>query len=114
MGFFSFKTQDTNKSIPNIHNGCRKPFTVFMLDNKGNIWQEDRYDGYGEFGDKDFYELLAEMNGKTTRYQGIDIAFSEKPYLSPNLVEDIVGWEWVNKAPKDCEFQGYFYDEIEE
>lgn len=64
MGFFSWKTQDTNKSIASRHSS-RKTTPVYLLDNKGNHWLESNYEGYGEFGGKDFYELLAEMNGKT-------------------------------------------------
>jgi len=64
MGFFSWKTQDTNKSIASRHSS-RKTTPVYLLDNKGNHWLETNYEGYGEFGGKDFYELLAEMNGKT-------------------------------------------------
>lgn len=109
MGFFSWKTQDTDKSIANVHSN-REPFFVCMHDNKGNIWTETSYDGYGEFGGKDFYELLAEMNGLSTREQGIDLAYSDKPYLSPNLVESIT-WEWINEAPKTCDEQGFFYEE---
>jgi len=58
MGFFSWRTQDTDKSISNAYseNGT---FPVFMIDDKGNIWYEDEYEGYGEFGGKDYYELLA-------------------------------------------------------
>lgn len=107
MGFFSFKTQDTNKSIPNVHSR-KRTFKVYMKDNKGNVWEENNYGGYGEFGGKDFFELLAEMNGKKTRDQGIELYYSKKEFLSPNLFrkEDS---EWVNKAPEHCEFQGYFY-----
>ncbi len=64
MGFFSWKTQDTNKSIPSRYSS-RKTTPVYLLDNKGNHWLESNYEGYGLFGGKDFYELLAEMNGKT-------------------------------------------------
>jgi hypothetical protein len=28
-----------------------------MIDDKGNIWEEKEYDGYGVFGGKDYYEL---------------------------------------------------------
>ena len=48
-----------------------KLFTVYMKDNKGNVWAEDAYGGYGKFGGKDFYELAAEMNGLSTRDEGI-------------------------------------------
>ena len=58
--------------------------TVWMLDDKGNTWQEDAYEGYGVFGGKDFYELLAEMNGleltgdaQKDRMLGIDLAFKD-------------------------------------
>ena len=107
MGFFSWKTQDTNKSIANAYSG-RDTFRVRMIDNMGNMWIEDNYQGYGEFGGKDFYELLAEMNGKTTRDEGIDIAFSGKGYLSPNLNEYEINWR--DQEPKTCEYQGFFYN----
>lgn len=64
MGFFSWKTQDTNKSIPSSHSS-KKARPVYLCDNRGNHWYEANYEGYGRFGGKDFYELLAEMNGKT-------------------------------------------------
>lgn len=112
MGFFSWMTQDTNESIANTYS-CREPFTVYMYDNKGNRWEEQEYEGYGEFGGKDFYELLAEMNGKTTRDEGIDIAFGKEPYLSPNLVES-PDWEWNESIPEGCPEQGYFYDDESE
>lgn len=109
MGFFSWKTQDTQKSIANIHSGY-PTFLVCMHDNKGNIWTEQEYDGYGVFGGKDYYQLVAEMNGAKTREEGIDIAFSRKPFLSPNLTEAI-DWEWINEEPEDCKYQGFFYDD---
>ena len=109
MGFFSWKTQDTGKSISNQYSG-KPTFTVFMLDDKGNSWVEDNYEGYGEFGGKDFYELLAEMNGlESNRSVGIDLAFSGKPYKSPNIVEMKTEWEYVKNEPKRCESQGFFY-----
>lgn len=107
MGFFSWKTQDTDKSISNVHS-TRDTFAVFMHDNKGNVWSEFEYDGYGKFGGMDFYELLAVMNGKLTRDEGITIAHSGEPYLSPNLTESI-DWKWRNTPPKRCEDQGFFY-----
>lgn len=108
MGFFSWKTQDTDKSIAN-HYSNRSTFTVHMLDDKGNSWTEDNYEGYGEFGGKDFYELLAEMNEVgSDRDDGIRLAFSGKPYISPNLNRDET-IEWVDSEPETCSFQGYFY-----
>lgn len=75
MGFFSFITQDTKLSIPNIHSNQVSTRPVYMVDNKGNSWKEEHYDGYGVFGGKDFYQLLAEMNGGTTREEGTIMFF---------------------------------------
>jgi hypothetical protein len=108
MGFFSFKTQDTARSISN-RQSRRGTFTVFMHDDKGNVYKESNYAGFGEFGGVDYYELLAEMNALQTREQGIDLAYSGKPYKAPNLTETAV-WDYTNEAPQRCEHQGYFYE----
>ena len=128
MGFFSWNTMDTDNSIANEHSN-RKTFRVQMMDNKGNVWTEDNYDGYGRFGGKDFYELLAEMNGfesdKTgdeytdeARGFGINLAFKDngsgiatEGVYYPNLIEKANGWVYEMGGPDNCEFQGYFYDE---
>ena len=63
MGQFSFICQDTGKAIRESY-GCDniKLTTAYMHDNKGNIWEEFMYNGYGDFGGKDFFQLMAEMN----------------------------------------------------
>jgi hypothetical protein len=84
-----------------------------MTDNKGNKWTENDYEGYGEFGGKDFYSLLSEMNGGNgDRDHGIDLWFGKEPFLSPNLTEDPTH-EWTNEErPYDCPNQGWVeYDE---
>jgi len=119
---------DTDNSIANEHSN-RKTFRVQMMDNKGNVWTEDNYDGYGRFGGKDFYELLAEMNGFTSdktgdeytdeaRGFGINVAFKDngsgiatKGVLYPNLIEQADGWFYNGSGPDSCDYQGYFYDE---
>lgn len=108
MGFFSWKTQDTNRSISNVY-ADKTVIPVYMCDDNGNQWHEPRYEGYGVFGGKDFYELLAEMNSLgSDRFKGITLAFSGKSFKSPNLYEEpLVGYR--NSAPHNCEFQGYFY-----
>ena len=114
MGFFSWKTNDTNRSIANAFSN-RETFTVHMIDDKGNVWTEDNYEGYGVFGGKDYYELLAEMNGKeSSRDAGIDLAFdaNERDVKYPMLVESVR--EWKNEEPESCDYQGYFYGDEDE
>lgn len=138
MGFFSWRTQDTDRSIANNYS-IRKTFTVVMIDNKGNKWIEQDYEGYGVFGGKDFYELLAEMNGfvsqKGLSYEldgeaytdeargyGISLAFSKgngsgvgtEGVYYPNLIEQGDGWAYEMAGPDSCESQGFFYDEDED
>lgn len=107
MGFFSFKTQDTGKSIANTYS-TRKTFRVYMHDDKGNVWQEDNYQGYGDFGGKDYYQLVAEMNGLNDRSEAITRCFDGSDIKHPNLTE-VSSWTWTPDAPEVCEFQGYFY-----
>ena len=109
MGFFSWHTQDTDRSIANRYS-VRATFPVDMVDDKGNVWHEPDYDGYGNFGGKDYYELLAEMNGlESDRIVGITHAFSGKDVKFPNLVEDATGWVYDPKGPESCSYQGFFY-----
>ena len=119
MGYFSWITQDSDRSIPN-RSSNKRTFPVYMIDDKGNKWKETDYEGYGEFGGKDYFQLLAEMNGIATgdlesdRSAGIDLAFTNNPEgdnpdcLFPNLVENQAR-KWINQSPKSCEFQGFFY-----
>ena len=113
MGFFSWKTLDTHESIANSFSN-KPTFRVWLMDNNGNCWREDNYNGYGVFGGKDYYELLAEMNGKTTRDEGIDIAFAEDrgPHNTnyPNLVRYADDWDYINDENDLCEGQGYWLD----
>ena len=106
MGFFSFITQDTNKSIPNTHSG-HKIFTVKMIDNQGNEYIEENYDGYGIFGGKSYYELVGEMNTPLEELKnltsdekitiGLDICFygNQDDYIFPMIVSSKYkdGWK---------------------
>lgn len=108
MGFFSWKTQDTNKSICNSYSS-RTTFKVTMTDDKVNKWTEENYEGYGVFGGKDYYELLAEMNGLSSdRMKGIELDLSGRPCIRPNLNEDS-DIKWKEEGPETCRQQGYFY-----
>lgn len=134
MGFFSWMTQDTDKSIANNYSG-RDTFPVDMIDDKGNVYHEDSYEGYGVFGGKDYFVLLAEMNGLTRdesieneekredelRSRGINLSFKDNPsgvhgpnVLYPNLVESAEGWPYDAKGPESCPDQGYFYGDEED
>ena len=120
MGFFSWHTQDTGRSISNSYSKVRT-FKVHMMDNKGNIWTEYNYEGYGEFGGKDYYELLAEMNGLgSDRSAGISLAFKDSPSgtnpnaIFPNLIEDPYNWIYTSESPDNCPHQGYFYPNEDE
>tara|TARA_R110000751_G_scaffold142552_1_gene245970 strand:- start:36 stop:380 length:345 start_codon:yes stop_codon:yes gene_type:complete len=112
MGFFSWKTSNTNKSISNSHSE-RGSFPVVMVAPNGERWVEKNYDGYGEFGGKDYYELLAELNGGETRGDGIGIYFDKdaKDIIYPLLLEmnDQLFTVDHTKRPDDCDEQGYFY-----
>lgn len=110
---FSWYTNDTNERIV-----ADVEKTYHLIDNKGNTWSEKCYEGYGKFGGKDFFVLLAEMNGiegKTSedlRLAGIYLYHSgdadsrnAQPFLSPNIVSQSYA-SWENRAPKDDPEQG--------
>jgi hypothetical protein len=108
-GQFSWMTHDTGNQI-----GSEKEntITVTMFDNQGNKWTEKKYDGYGEFSGKDYYELLAQMNGieNASRQDGIDLAFGKQrikgKVLFPALIEDPRSFnykkhDFTQEAPND-------------
>ena len=98
MGSFSFISQDYKEPVADVFCGKRvKP--VFLIDNQGQEWREDNYEGYGVFGGKDFFELCAEMNGKTTRDEGIEIFYGDEPFSSPNVNHD-PGNDYIDEAPE--------------
>jgi len=114
MGQFSWITQDTGEAIRESY-GCGDPnlTTAYMHDDKGNVWKESEYEGYGEFGGKDYYALLAEMNNlevngdeEYDRGLGLDLSFSNTPYRSPNLTHN-ADWKWINEEPSHDPDQGH-------
>ena len=125
MGFFSWHTCDTDNSIANQFSG--KPvFTVHMITPDGQVFTEDNYEGYGKFGGKDFYELLAELNGLgSNRDLAIDLVFRGNPIgdntegvVYPKLVErlapDVKAQYEELPNPESCSLQGYFYCDEED
>lgn len=115
MGCFSWRTLDTDRSISSVDSN-RPTFAVYMVNPiTGEYYKEENYQGYGIFGGKDFYELLAELNNAVTRGDGVDIECYRENYISPILVEDITLWEkYKGCKPECCIFQGYCYPETEE
>jgi hypothetical protein len=120
MGQFSWITQDTNEAIRESY-GCddEKLTTAYMHDNKGNVWEETSYEGYGCFGGKDYYQLLAEMNNAKglngERYHdrslGIDLEeLDDVLTIYPNLTRNRE-WKWINKKPKHDPNQGWGDDD---
>jgi hypothetical protein len=119
MGCFSWIAQDTNEPI--YMSGYQKPGyeqrVYYMWDNKGNFWKEREYEGYGVFGGKDYYILLAEMNkvyeanetDETKRMDGIDMEFrsNRAGIVFPNLTETSI-WTWKNKKPLQHDNQGCY------
>ena len=118
MGQFSWITQDTNESIR--CNVLDERAIAYMHDNKGNVWEENCYEGYGEFGGKDFFQLLAEMNNvadltgdvEKDRLVGIDLYYSNN-CISPNLTRN-KNWIWIDDKPEDDINQGWGEEEQEE
>ena len=117
MGFFSWMTADTNESISNAYSD-RGTFTVYLLASDGRKFREDNYDGYGIFGGKDAYQLLAEMNSPdecnddedSDRGVGIELAFGTGPVFFPiKIVRDPDLCYDAVPASARCPEQGYFY-----
>lgn len=88
MGQFSWFTQDTHHRIVSDEKK-----TIYLVDDKGNKWKESLYDGYGVFGGKDFYELLAEMNGYSYKEYGDNSGYITCPdghkVYTDNVSQDI-------------------------
>tara|TARA_R110000751_G_scaffold100623_3_gene194589 strand:- start:187 stop:525 length:339 start_codon:yes stop_codon:yes gene_type:complete len=112
MGMFSWITSDTKKPIVNKH--YNNTFDVKMLDNNGNEYIEGNYNGYGVFGNKDYYVLLAEMNGLKTRDQGLKLSFSGKEHLEPKLVSKSCNIKWLDLPNSERDpHQGFGKGDIE-
>ena len=119
MGYFSWITSDTKRSICNRASD-RETFDVYFLCPDGSKIKEEDYAGYGEFGGKDAYALLARWNApekccgedEKDRVVGIylkpdeikfPLKFVENPDLEYNEVE----------ASPRCPYQGFFYEDEE-
>lgn len=65
MGYFSFRTADTDETIWNMHSAQSRSGTrpVFLLQPGGQPpLREDSYNGYGDFGGVDVFVWTAQTN----------------------------------------------------
>ena len=120
MGFFSWKTADTDESIANIHSDHQNAGrTVYLLQPNGKEpIEETAYNGYGDFGPVDAFAWLAEMNSlgipgsnvEVRREKGIS-ACCDKDSLKYPLKFSFDKNAVYEDLPesKSCEAQGYFY-----
>ena len=134
-GQFSWMTQDTDEQIGSEEENT---IEVYMVDNMGNEYFEPEYDGYGNFGGEDYYDVLATMNGftqedvgikdnkgyetKELRSIGIQLAYGgiepkEGEVLFPALVTNPAmvgsGWDFTQR-PEDDPNQSWDVSEYDE
>lgn len=117
MGFFSFKTGNTYRSISNRHSTLGAlPVAMVLPDNSRIL--EFNYDGYGIFGGVDVFKLIAELNGLKTRSEGIEFYHSNaKDKILPRFAEvekdPRVSTDpyWALAPMENDPAQGYFYDD---
>jgi len=84
MGQFSWMTIDTGEQVYNDYD----KEVYYLLAPGGKKWEEEDYEGYGVFGGKDAYQLVAELNCPEKcngdvdhdRRIGIDIACYDEPH----------------------------------
>lgn len=138
MGFFSFITGDTGKSISNKHS-VRGALPVHMVMPDDTRHGELNYDGYGTFGGVDFHHAVGWLNGiapkdgdpeqdNGLRCPGIDLycawadrdakrikgLIGDKTPIFPRFAEGFGGLYADLNDPTPCPQQGYFYDEAED
>ena len=121
MGFFSWKTSDTKRSISNCYS-TRGTFPVYLVTPENEHILETEYGGYGIFGGLDAYALLAKWNKpelctgneNQDRRIGIDLFFNGKAKYPLKFSENKDATYESLPAAEDCEYQGYFYGDDED
>lgn len=125
MGFFSWRTSDTQRSISN-NKSSRGTFPVYLITPDNEKILETKYEGYGIFGGYDAYALLARWNApekctgndEEDRLIGIDIGCELEDMLNlkyPLKFAENPNYQYNDLPPAfKCEYQGYFYDEKQE
>jgi hypothetical protein len=138
MGFFSFLTSDTKRSIPSYHSK-RKPFNFYVVFPDDSVMRCTNYQGYGVFGGIDVFFAAAYLTDvprssrlllvdavleaicdedidrdkfDAMRERGIDLFYpkSGKPKgVLPRFTEYLKPYSELSD-PVDCPHQGFFYD----
>lgn len=121
MGFFSFKTSDTNESIINVHaRGDSKTIYMLQPNNQPHI-VEFGYQGYGIFGGVDVFIWLIEQNAHligfdlkklsddNIRDMGVELWHEQRNRIKfPLKFSFDPGAVYENlPAAKDCPYQGF-------
>jgi hypothetical protein len=93
---FTFITVE-GRAVPNKH-ANRGTFPVYLIDELGNKWFEDAYEGKGVFGGKPFRRLAKEMTER--------MGAPAQPILSenPNTV-------WSGQKMDVYPLEGFYYEE---
>lgn len=121
MGQFSWLTKQGEQIRNEYHNG-QKVWMVFKKDNEVKVVKEEEYEGYGVFGGLDYFEVLAQMNGNTTRDEGLEDYYTagefnhvQFPQLFTHEPTDheIDSINWVEPNPDDPN-QGWVVEEEED
>lgn len=120
MGFFSWLTCDTNESISNRYS-ARGPLTAYALIPKefgGGFLKEENYEGYGVFGGRDIFALVANWNkpdactgnDEEDRMLGIDLYYDQNNPIKYGIKIASKPMEYEEaEISDDCPNQGYFY-----
>lgn len=124
MGFFSWKTSDTNESVSNRYSS-RGALPVYVLCPDGRKIKETNYEGYGVFGGEDIFALVAKWNYPDSckdangdwlsddiiRNLGIDVNYDSNAKYGIKIVEDgTLNYDDVDVSER-CPNQGFFYDD---
>jgi len=131
VGFFSWECAVSNEDIMNQYSQRGATQCVLVCPDDSVI-EEDFYEGYGVFGGRDAYALLAKWNDPNLeddpvmegqddedyRDQGINIAFGDAPIEYPLkfVAKDYYTGQKYNDLPasKDAEGQGFWSSNDEE
>jgi hypothetical protein len=132
MGFFSWKTADTGRSVSNWYSS-KPTFQVHLWVPGKKVATEEAYEGYGEFDGHDYYDVFVDANKdhpeirkreespedyREKRNIGISVCLAAEDGRIPR--DGLVFPQLTEKdeEPKDfsvplanCECQGYFYDD---